>query len=44
MEKVLDGIINNTTGDYELLCIADGCTDDSDKIVEKYTDSVMYDQ
>jgi len=38
LEKVLNGIINNTTGDYELLCMLDGCTDDSDKIVDKYTD------
>ena len=36
LEKVLDGIVNNTVGDYELLCMLDGCTDDSDKIVSKY--------
>ena len=28
LEKVLDGIVNNTVGDYELLCMLDGCTDD----------------
>ena len=36
LEKVLNGIVNNTVGDYELLCMLDGCTDDSDKIVSKY--------
>ena len=36
LEKVLDGIVNNTVGDYELLCMLDGCTDDSDKVVSKY--------
>ena len=24
LEKVLDGIVNNTVGDYELLCMLDG--------------------
>lgn len=36
LERVLDGIIENTVGDYELLCMLDGCTDSSEKIVEKY--------
>ena len=38
LEKVLDGIINNTVGEYEVLCMLDGCTDDSDKVVDKYLD------
>lgn len=38
LEKVLDGIVNNTVGEYELLCMLDGCTDESDLIVEKYKD------
>ena len=38
LEKVLDGIINNTVGEYEGLCMLDGCTDDSDKVVDKYLD------
>lgn len=36
LKKVLDGIVNNTVGDYELLCMLDGCTDDSEKIVDEY--------
>ena len=35
LEKVLDGIIRNTVGDYELLCMLDGCTDDSEEIVSR---------
>ncbi len=38
LEKVLDGIVNNTVGEYEVLCMLDGCTDDSDVIVNKYLD------
>lgn len=39
LERVLDGLINNSVGDYELLCMLDGCTDGSELIVEKYIDS-----
>lgn len=38
LNKVIDGIINNTVGDYEILCMLDGCTDDSEKIVYDYLD------
>lgn len=38
LEKVLDGIIANTTGEYELLCMLDGCTDNSEEIVSQYLD------
>ena len=38
LEKVLDGIIDNTVGEYEVLCMLDGCTDNSDKVVDKYLD------
>lgn len=36
LEKVLEGIINNTVGDYEILCMLDGCTDESETIVNRY--------
>lgn len=38
LDKVLRGIINNTTGEYELLCMLDGCTDNSEEIVSEYLD------
>ena len=40
LEKVLDGIIDNTVGEYELLCMLDGCTDNSVQIVNQYKDKV----
>ena len=36
LDKVISGIINNTVGEYELLCMLDGCTDNSEEIVSKY--------
>jgi len=39
LRKVLDGIIENTVGDYELLCMLDGCTDDSESIVDEYVEN-----
>ena len=42
LERVLDGIIQNTTGDYELLCMLDGCTDNSSEIVQKYVEDYKH--
>lgn len=42
LERVIEGIIQNTTGDYELLCMLDGCTDNSDKIVQKYVEDCKH--
>jgi glycosyltransferase involved in cell wall biosynthesis len=36
LDKVISGIINNTVGEYELLCMLDGCTDNSEEIVSRY--------
>ena len=36
LERVLDGIVKNTKGEYELIIVLDGCTDDSSVVVEKY--------
>ena len=42
LERVLDGIIANTAGDYELICMLDGCTDSSEEIVQKYAETYKY--
>ena len=36
IREVLDGIVKNTSGDYELIVVLDGCTDKSFDIVEDY--------
>lgn len=36
IEKVIDGIIKNTAGDYELIIVLDGCIDKSFNIIENY--------
>lgn len=36
VQQVLDGIIKNTKGNYELIVVLDGCTDKSFDIVENY--------
>ena len=36
LDRVLDGIIDNTVGNYELIIVLDGCTDDSEEIVKKH--------
>ena len=36
INQVLDGIVKNTVGDYELIIVLDGCTDKSFDIVEDY--------
>ena len=36
VQQVLDGIIKNTRGKYELIVVLDGCTDKSFDIVEDY--------
>ena len=33
IEKVLEGIILNTTEPYELIVVIDGCTDNSEKVI-----------
>ena len=33
IDKVIQGIKENTVGDYELIVVVDGCTDDSEKVV-----------
>ena len=30
---VIKGIVNNTVGEYELIVVIDGCTDDSEQVV-----------
>lgn len=39
IEEVLKGIVRNTTGDYELIVVLDGCTDDSEQVVYSYLGS-----
>lgn len=36
IQQVLDGIVKNTRGDYELIIVLDGCTDKSFDVVEDY--------
>lgn len=36
VQQVLDGIVKNTRGDYELIVVLDGCTDKSFNVVEDY--------
>lgn len=36
VQQVLDGIVKNTKGDYELIIVLDGCTDKSFNVVEDY--------
>jgi glycosyltransferase involved in cell wall biosynthesis len=38
IEKVLDGIVNNTHGDFKIIAIIDGCTDNSKQLVLDYID------
>src|SRR5690606_19949736 len=33
LERVLNAILENTTGTYELVCVLDGCTDKSEEIL-----------
>lgn len=35
LQKVLNGILANTLGNYELIVILDGCSDDSSEILDK---------
>lgn len=39
IEEVLKGIVRNTTGEYELIVVLDGCTDDSEQVVHSYLGS-----
>ena len=36
LPRVLDGIKQNTVGAYELIVVLDGCTDDSESIVDEF--------
>ena len=37
INQVLDGIVSNTEGDYELIVVLDGCTDKSFNVVEDFS-------
>jgi glycosyltransferase involved in cell wall biosynthesis len=39
LNRVLDGIKNNTIDPYELIIVLDGCTDESESIVDKFIHS-----
>lgn len=36
LKEVLDGIFHNTVSKFELICVLDGCTDNSEKILLEY--------
>ena len=36
LQRVLDGIKENTVGPYELVIVLDGCTDESESIVDRF--------
>ena len=35
IDKVIQGIKDNTVGEYELIVVVDGCTDNSEEVVKK---------
>ena len=35
IDKVIQGIKDNTVGEYELIVVVDGCTDNSDEVVRE---------
>lgn len=39
LERVLDGIKTNTVGSYELVVVLDGCTDESEQILDNFITS-----
>ena len=39
LPRVLDGILNNTLGDYELISVLDGCTDESEIILNTFIEN-----
>ena len=41
LDRVLNGIQKNTTGEYELIIVLDGCTDKSSEIVEKFINKTI---
>jgi len=43
IKKVIDGIVNNTTGDYELILVFDGCIDQSEKIASDMLENIDID-
>ena len=36
LPRVLDGIKNNTTGTYELVVVLDGCSDNSEEVLDTF--------
>jgi len=45
IERVLEGIEMNTTGEYELIIVFDGCTDKSEEVVNNFlSDSILSDK
>ena len=36
IDKVLESIVNNTVGNYEIVVVLDGCTDDSESVVHSF--------
>ena len=34
IDKVIQGIKDNTVGEYELIVVVDGCTDNSEEVVK----------
>ena len=40
LPRVLDGILKNTGGSYELIVVLDGCTDDSKQVLTQFLEKV----
>ena len=40
IDKVIQGIKDNTVGEYELIVVVDGCTDNSEEVVREYVQNI----